>query len=152
MFPDDTNLVDLLRLHAAKSPEGVFARFNGDPITFAMLDSRSSAVAAWLRSRGLKAGEHVAVMMRNSVETLAVVFGLAKAGLVWIPLNAQQRGQGLQYIINHSKPVLVIADGELLPTITECGAALPSHGFLINGQDEAHPRLDAVLGAEAPFT
>src|SRR5919112_3629482 len=134
MFPDDTNLVDLLRLHAAKSPEGVFARFNGDPITFAMLDSRSSAVAAWLRSRGLKAGEHVAVMMRNSVETLAVVFGLAKAGLVWVPLNAQQRGQGLQYIINHSKSALVIADAEFLPTIVECEAEHPREGFLLRGE------------------
>jgi len=152
MSPDDTNLVDLLRLHAAHNPEGVFARFNGAPITFATLDAQSSTVAAWLRARGLKADEHVAVMMRNSVETLAVVFGLAKAGLVWIPLNAQQRGQGLQYIVHHSKPALVIADSELLPTIIESGAALPPRGLLINGHDEVHPRLDDVLGTGTSFT
>ncbi|KLK91347.1 AMP-dependent synthetase [Microvirga vignae] len=146
-----TSLANLLRLHAEKNPDGVFARFNGEPITFAMLDSQSAALAAWLRSRGLQSGEHVAVMMRNSVETLAVVFGLAKAGLVWVPLNAQQRGPGLQYIVNHSKPVLVIADAEHLPTIVECGAEHPRQGFLVHGKDEDHPRLAEVLSTGTPF-
>jgi crotonobetaine/carnitine-CoA ligase len=43
MLPDDTNLVDLLRLQAAHNPEGVFARFNGGPITFATLDACAPA-------------------------------------------------------------------------------------------------------------
>jgi crotonobetaine/carnitine-CoA ligase len=152
MSLNDTNLADLLRLYAEKNPDGIFARFNGDPITFAMLNSQSSALASWLRSCGLQTGEHVAVMMRNSVETLAVVFGLAKAGLVWVPLNAQQRGQGLQYIINHSKPTLVIADADLLPTIAECGAEHPREGFLVHGEAEDHPRLAAVLSTGTHFT
>ncbi|MEZ0167305.1 AMP-binding protein [Microvirga sp. TS319] len=152
MSLDNICLADLLRQHADKNPDGIFARFNGDPVTFAMLDSQSSALAAWLRSRGLQSGDHVAVMMRNSVQTLAVVFGLAKAGLVWVPLNAQQRGQGLQYIINHSKPALVVADADLLPTIVECEAERPREGFLIHGEAEDHPRLAQALSTGAPFT
>ena len=152
MSLDDINLADLLRLQAEKNPEGIFARFNGAPLTFATLNFQSSSLAAWLRSRGLQTGEHVAVMMRNSVETLAVVFGLAKAGLVWVPLNAQQRGQGLQYIINHSKPALVIADAELLPIIAECEAEHPREGFLLHGEAEDHPRLVDVLSGGTLFT
>ncbi|MCG7391604.1 AMP-binding protein [Microvirga sp. ACRRW] len=148
---DTISLADLLRQHADKNPDGIFARFNGDPITFAMLDSQSSAMAAWARSRGLQSGDHVAVMMRNSVQTLAVVFGLAKAGLVWVPLNAQQRGQGLQYIINHSKPALIVADDDLLPTIAESEAEHPREGFIIHGEAGDHPRLAEVLGTGAPF-
>lgn len=152
MSLDKTNLADLLRQHAGKNPGGIFARFNGEPITFAMLDSQSSALATWLRSRGLRSGEHVAVMMRSSAETLAVVFGLAKAGLVWVPLNAQQRGQGLRFIINHSKPVLLIADAEHLPTIAECEAEHPREGFVVHGETEDHPRLADVLSTGNPFT
>jgi len=151
MSLDDTSLADLLRLQAQKDPDGIFARFNGKPITFNLLDSQSASLAAWLRSRGLKSGEHVAVMMRNSAETLAVIFALAKAGLVWVPLNAQQRGAGLQYIINHSKPALVIADEDLLPTIVECGAERPREGYLIYGDTEGHPNLADVLGTGLSF-
>jgi crotonobetaine/carnitine-CoA ligase len=152
MSPDSTGLANLLRQHAEKNPDKIFARFNGEPVTFAMLDTQSSALAAWLRSRGLPSGDHVAVMMRNSVQSLAVVFGLAKAGLVWVPLNAQQRGQGLQYIINHSKPALLIADADLLPTIDECDAERPREGFLVHGSTEGHPRLADILSAGAAFT
>jgi len=152
MSLDDTSLADLLRLRAEHDPDGIFARFNGEPITFNLLDSQSASLAAWLRSRGLQSGEHVAVMMRNSAETLGVVFALAKAGLVWVPLNAQQRGQGLQYIINHSKPSLVIADADFLPTIAECGAKHPPRGFLVHGDAEDHPRLADVLITGTPFT
>src|SRR3712207_5059615 len=152
MSLDNTSLADLLRLHAEKDPNGVFARFNGEPITFALLDSQSASLAAWLRSRGLRSGEHVAVMMRNSAETLAVVFALAKAGLAWVPLNAQQRGQGLQYIINHSKPALLIADSDLLPTIAESGADNPREGLLAHGPAEGHPSLTDILSTGAPFT
>ncbi len=152
MSVDNISLASLLRQHAETNPDGIFARFNGEPITFATLDSQSSALAAWARSRGLQSGEHVAVMMRNSVQTLAVVFGLAKAGLVWVPLNAQQRGQGLQYIINHSKPALVIADADLLETIAECEANQPREGFLVHGDVEGHPHLTDVLSAGTPFT
>ncbi|WP_262266450.1 AMP-binding protein [Microvirga yunnanensis] len=148
---DNTSLADLLRQHADTNPDGIFASFNGDPLSFAMLDSQSSALAAWARSRGLRSGDHVAVMMRNSMQTLAVVFGLAKAGLVWVPLNAQQRGQGLQYIINHSKPDLVIADSDLLTTIAECGADDPREGFLVQGVAGDHPRLTDVLSSGSPF-
>jgi crotonobetaine/carnitine-CoA ligase len=152
MSRDNTCLGDLLRLQAEKNPEGLFASFNGEPVSFATLDAQSSALAAWARSRGLRSGDHVAVMMRNSIETLAVVFGLAKAGLVWVPLNAQQRGQGLQYIINHSKSALVIADADLLPTIGECGADEPREGFLVRGAADDHPSLADVLSTESLFT
>lgn len=34
-------------------------------------------------------------MMRNSPASLALIFALARAGFVWIPVNAQLRGEGL---------------------------------------------------------
>ncbi len=46
---------------AARKPEQVFARFNGEPITFAALDTMSAALAAELRQRGLKSGDRAAV-------------------------------------------------------------------------------------------
>ncbi len=95
---------------AARKPEQVFARFNGEPITFAALDTMSAALAADLRQRGLKSGDRAAVMMRNSRLSLAVLFGLARAGVVWVPVNAQLRGEGLRYILEHCEPGVVICD------------------------------------------
>ncbi len=63
-------------------------------------------------------------MMRNSDLSLPVLFGLARAGIARVPVNAQQRGEGLRYILNHCEPGVVICDPDARETIRECGAEI----------------------------
>lgn len=127
--PDDGGFVSLLTARAAAEPERVYARFCGEPATYGEIDRRSAAFAAHLRASGIAAGERVAVMMRNSIAAIAVVFGLARAGVAWVPVNAQQRGEGLRYLLTHSQPRLLVADAELVPQIAEATASGPSFRF-----------------------
>lgn len=116
---------------AARKPEQTFALFNGQPITFADIDRKSAAFAAHLRARGLKRGDRAAVMMRNSELSLPVLFGLTRAGVVWVPVNAQQRGEGLRYILEHCEPGVVICDADAQETIRESGAQIAADAFLL---------------------
>ncbi|MGO4172755.1 class I adenylate-forming enzyme family protein [Bosea sp. TAF32] len=134
--------MSLLTAHAKAQPERVYARFCGEPVTYAEIERRSAAFAGHLRARGIVAGDRVAVMMRNSIAAIAVVFGLARAGVAWVPVNAQQRGEGLRYLLTHSQPRLVVADAELVPEIAEAMASeaeLPRLAHAPGGE------LDAVL-------
>ncbi|MBN9455464.1 MAG: AMP-binding protein [Bosea sp.] len=146
---DDAGFVSLLTTRAAAEPERVYARFCGEPVTYAQIERRSAAFAAHLRARGIVAGDRVAVMMRNSIATIAVVFGLARAGVAWVPVNAQQRGEGLRYLLTHSQPRLVVADAELAPQIAEAMASeaeLPLLAHAPGGE------LDAALSRQERFT
>ncbi|WP_349237215.1 AMP-binding protein [Bosea sp. ASV33] len=141
--------MSLLTTCAASEPERVYARFCGEPVTYAEIERRSAAFAAHLRTRGIVAGDRVAVMMRNSIATIAVVFGLARAGVAWVPVNAQQRGEGLRYLLTHSQPRLVVADAELAPQIAEAmgqGAELPLLAHAPGGE------LDAILSGRELFS
>lgn len=145
---DDAGFVSLLTTRAAAEPERVYARFCGEPVTYAEIERRSAAFAAHLRTRGIGAGDRVAVMMRNSIATIAVVFGLARAGVAWVPVNAQQRGEGLRYLLTHSRPRLVVADAELAPQIAEAMASeveLPLLAHAPGGE------LDAILAGQERF-
>ncbi|HTZ81405.1 MAG TPA: AMP-binding protein [Stellaceae bacterium] len=140
-----------LHLFAAKrreAPERIFARYNGDPLTFAELGRQADGFASALRSRGIAKGERVAVMMRNSPATLAVVFGLAEAGVIWVPVNVQQRGPGLKYILEHCDPSLILADADLVPTVRDCGAETAAP-IIANGG--AGDGLAALLAGKASF-
>ncbi len=143
-----------LHLFAEKrrdAPEQVFARFNGAPITFAALGRMADSFAAALRRRGIAGGERVAVMMRNSPATLATVFGLAQAGVVWVPVNVQQRGPGLKYILEHCDPRLIVADADLVATIRDCAADLPGVPVATSGDPAAADRLEAMLEDGSSF-
>src|SRR5262249_35560246 len=119
---DSDGFVPLFAARVREEPERLFARFNGAPISFGSLGRMADGVAAGLRRRGIERGDRVAVMLRNSPAALAMMFGLAKAGAVWVPVNVQQRGPGLRYILEHSAPRLVIAEADLVRTVEACGA------------------------------
>jgi crotonobetaine/carnitine-CoA ligase len=132
-------------------PETLFARFNGAPITLAALGRSADAFATALRSKGIRRGDRVAVMLRNSPETLAAIFGLARAGVIWVPVNVQQRGLGLRYILEHCDPRMVVADADLVPVIRECGVDLSAAPLVVLGDATAPERLEAWLSGEAVF-
>src|SRR5215216_374882 len=109
---------------AERDGERVFARFEGEALSFARLHEESNRIAAGLRRLGVGPGDRVAVMLANSPMALALLFALAKSGAVWVPLNVQLRAAGLRYILDHAEPRLVIARADLIPAIRSCGATL----------------------------
>src|SRR6478609_7288977 len=117
MIDTDEGFLPLLARRVGEQPARIFARYEGAPISYRDLDAMSNALAAWMRSTGLVPGDVVALMLRNSPLALALLFALAKARAVWVPINVQSRGENLGYIFNHAGPKLVIAETELHATI-----------------------------------
>ncbi len=112
-------------VHLAQTePNRVFARFNGDVLTFAKLHASSARLASRLRGENVQRGDRVAVMLDNSPDAVALLLALAKTGAVWVPLNVQLRAEGLRYILDHAEPRAVIARDDLVPLVRGCGACL----------------------------
>ncbi|HYB55491.1 MAG TPA: AMP-binding protein [Alphaproteobacteria bacterium] len=151
MTGDDEGFIHLLAARAEGTPARNFARFNGAPVSFAGLARTAHSFARGLRDLGVARGDRVAVMLRNRPETLAVLFGLARAGAVWVPVNVQLRGEGLSYILEHSEPRLVIADGGLAATVRGSGADLRDRPLLTLGEPAAPLRLEPLLERGAGF-
>jgi len=143
--------VELFEAVGRAEADRLFARFEGAPISFATLGRRADAFASALRRLGVARGDRVAVMLRNSPAALAVAFGLARAGAVWVPVNVQQRGEGLRYILDHSEPRLVVADANLVSTIRESGAALSGADVVAHGGGAGTIDLETLLAGEAHF-
>lgn len=118
----DDGFIGLFVRVAERDGARIFARFDGEDLSFAELHARSARLAAALRRRGVVRGSRVAVMLANSPAAVALLLALAGAGAVWVPLNVQLRADGLRYILGHSEPHLVVADDELLPLVRECVA------------------------------
>jgi carnitine-CoA ligase len=131
-------------------PDRLFARFNGAPLSFGDLGRRADNFAAGLRRRGIVRGDRVAAMLRNSPAAIETILGLARASVVWIPINVQQRGPGLKYILEHSEPRLIIADADLVGTIGDCGAALKDTAIIAH-RPGAGAELERLLESDARF-
>ncbi len=146
---DNRSFISCLPKRATSSPDALYATFDGASITFAQLDARSNAIAAELRRLGVQKGDRVALMLRNSADSLAALFGIAKCGAVWVPVNVQARGDGLKYILEHCDPRLVFANTDLIPTIEECGVDRTSFTLVPDSGDGLS--LAGIAAGDLPF-
>ena len=107
--------------------------------TYAELDHVTNQTAAGLAGLGLEQGEHVALMMLNSLSNVDAWFGIQKAGLVEVPIHTASRGTGLHYIINHADARALVIDASFLPLLAEMADQLPKLEHVIVHQDSETP-------------
>lgn len=69
------------------------------------------AVASVLAVSGVAAGDRVAVVLAHHIDHAVTVFALAKLGAVQVPVNTHLKGAGLEHVLSHSAPKLIVADG-----------------------------------------
>src|SRR6478752_1367574 len=106
------NIAGGIREFAQATP-GATAVIDGDrTLTFGALDERASRLANHLLTQGLSTGDRVAVLLGNRMEYPEVAAGIAKAGLVMVPLNPRLTPAESRYILEHSGArALVLDDG-----------------------------------------
>lgn len=121
----DEGFLGLFETIAARQPDRTFAAFEGETLSFAELDRRAGRLAAFLAGKGVGAGARVALMLRNSPLSLALLFAIAKAHAVWVPVNTASVGDNLAYILAHSEPALILAEDDLVETAAAAAANPP---------------------------
>src|SRR5262245_33756022 len=118
----DEGFLALFRHHAASQPDRTFARFGERALTFGDLESSVAGLTAWLRHRGVGPGDRVGLMLRNGEAALSLMLAIACSGAIWVPVHTGATGDNLAYVLTHAEPRIVVAERDLLPTISACGA------------------------------
>jgi fatty-acyl-CoA synthase len=79
--------------------------------TYRDIQNWSRALAAGLIESGVQIGDHVAVVLANFPEYVAVKYAIARVGAVAVPVNFALRRQELSYILEQSdSTTLIIMD------------------------------------------
>ncbi len=98
---------------AASRPHHTALIAGDTAVTFAELDRQSDAVACALQAAGVVRGDRVAVMLENSIEYVAGLFGALKAGAVYVPVNPSTKADKLAYILTDAGVRALIAPSAL---------------------------------------
>ena len=81
-------------------------------LTFGQLQSWAEDIAAALAGAGIRKGDRVAVLSRNSAEGVALYYGAAQRGAIVCNLNVRLTGDELGYIAADAEPALLVAHPE----------------------------------------
>lgn len=106
-------LADLLARTAARYPDKL-AIVCGDRAswTYSEFDKRCTELAAGLQHGGLREGDCVAVLARNSHSFALLRFALARCGAVLVPINFMLNEGDVAYILQHSGAKMLCVDAE----------------------------------------
>src|SRR6266568_869404 len=81
--------------------------------SYAELDRICTRLAAGLRGLGVGAGDHVAILARNSHAFAALRFALARLGAVLVPVNFMLKAEEVAYILKHAGAQMLATDSGL---------------------------------------
>ncbi|MGW8202243.1 class I adenylate-forming enzyme family protein [Sphingomonas bisphenolicum] len=107
---------DIIRRSARRFPDRICAIDGGRSTTFKEMDDASSRFANYLLDLNLPSGASVAVLCSNSIDHLECIFGIHKAGHVFVPINIVLGIEEIQYILEHAEAQCIIIDEFLLGT------------------------------------
>lgn len=96
---------------------------------------RVRRLASALRTRGVKRGDTVAVMLANTPEMLEVHFAVPMTGAVLNALNVRQEARTIAFILQDSEARVLITDTEFSETIEKALDTLPIPLLVIDVDD-----------------
>lgn len=128
-----------LAIQAARRPAQTAVIFEHRRISYAQLHERSNRFARGLAAMGIGPGDRVAAMLHNGPEFFEVLFGCAKLGAIFVPINFRLMAPEVGRIIEACTPRLLITGAsfvELLDPLRGQGAFPP---LVIRVEDDMSP-------------
>ena len=110
-------------------------------------DERATQLANVLASRGIGAGDHVALYLYNGVEYLEGMLAAFKLGAVPINVNYRYVEEELRYLLDDADARAVIFHREFTPKLAALRDALPGLGTFIVVDDGADADAERAVGA-----
>ena len=107
---------------AARHGDRVFIRFGDQEVTYRQANETANRYAAVLAERGVRRGDVVGIMLRNSPDTVLMMLAAVKCGAVAGMLNYHQRGEVLAHSLGLLNAAVVVAENDLVEPMINSGA------------------------------
>ncbi len=100
------------------------------------IEEMANMVANALIGEGLERGDRIALFMENSLEAVVCIFGILKAGCIFLPVNPTIKAEKLAYILNNCQASAIMSAVEMVRVIATACKSTPSISrIFLSGKD-----------------
>jgi long-chain acyl-CoA synthetase len=143
-------LGDIARLQARRRGDATALTFEGRAVSYAAFDRHASQVANGLIGLGVKPGDRVTYLGKNSDLYFEALFGATKAGAVMAPINWRLAPPEVRYIVGDAAAKVLFVGPEF---IEQAVALLPElttveHVIAMEGAAGGWPSFEAWRDAQ----
>lgn len=133
---------DFIATSAARSPQAPALWFKDQCLSYGELHADVDAVAHGLTALGLGAGERAAIYLPKQPETVTSIFGTARAGACFVPVNPLLKPRQVAYILADCNVRVLVTSAQRLKVLREALCACPDLETIV--------LVDAAGDAEPP--
>jgi amino acid adenylation domain-containing protein len=116
---------------AERFPDKTALVFCKDRLTYRHLDQQADRLANSLVGLGIRRQDRVAILLDNSVESVVALFGILKAGAIFVMLSSGLKAKKLQYILKDSGARALITHSGKTGVVMEAVADAPDLADII---------------------
>ena len=108
-----SSVIELFESRAAATPHAIAAVESTEQTTYSDLLKRANRIAGGLRADGVIAGEVVGLMLPRSIDAVAGMLGILKAGAAYVPIDPKYPPARTDYMLQNSGVRVVLTTDEL---------------------------------------
>lgn len=124
-------LTDYLDKGASLGATAPCLTMNGHTLTYAQVQQLSWRIARALARSGIRPGERVAILSANDTLAFACVFGIARAGAVWCPINPRNEAAENHELLDLFDCTCLIFQSAFAPLVSAVAPRLPGLRTLV---------------------
>lgn len=146
MRGDAATVLHAIDAQARTTPGAIAIDSAAETVTYAELAARVDAIGARLIEAGVEPGDIVALIGRRSVDTVAALLAIMRAGGVYLPIAPTSPAERCRFMLEDSGARLVVltAGGEALP------AEVVARALVVRGRElPPPPRPGAIVPGSA---
>ncbi|MFP3980763.1 MAG: AMP-binding protein [Desulfobacterales bacterium] len=147
---------DMLVRTAARNPDKRLFSFRDHAFTYRQFNETVNRCAHSLQKLGVKKGDRAAILSHNCHQFIIYWWALLKLGAIITPLNFMLKPEEIEFIINHSEPVMFVVEDALADNVAQVQDRLTSvkHFSYINLAGEGGPSgwqdFDELFAGDLP--
>jgi long-chain acyl-CoA synthetase len=137
-LPEET-LPAVLEHQSRRVPDRAAIVFYGREVTFAELHDSVSRFAGWLQSRGIRAGDRVAIFLENCPQFAIAYFGALRAGAIVVCLNPMHKAVELQHEFEDSGARVLVTSDQLYRVVEPIRDQTPLEAVVVTAYRDFLP-------------
>ncbi|HEY2999196.1 MAG TPA: acyl-CoA synthetase [Acidimicrobiales bacterium] len=133
--------------HARTRPDhpAVVMAGSGETVTYRELDERSSRLARLWHERGLRRGDHVAIVLGNHPGYFDAVWAALRSGLYYTPVNWHLTAPEVAYIVGDCGARSVVTSVDLADRVADIAPEIP---LVLDGDLRGWERYEDAVAAQ----
>jgi amino acid adenylation domain-containing protein len=108
-----TAVHEVFEQQVLKSPHVIAVVAGSEEVTYKELNERANQLARGLKQIGIRKRDRVGLLMRRSVETIASMLAILKAGAAYVPIDPDLPKQRIEFIADDCKLSAILTSEEL---------------------------------------